>query len=646
MQAAQKGAADDSEKRQLIDVELEKINYTLRDVRDVKRKNDHEARLEDAISSLQRYFPGVKGRLVKLCQPTMKRYDLAVTVAGGKDMDAIVVDTKQTGFDCIQYLRTNQIGTATFLPLDNLQVPTPSSTERIRAMLENDSRYRLACDVIACSDDSVKKAVMYAVGNSVVCEDLDSARELCFGGRNKGQQQNNARFKAVTLGGAVISKAGTMTGGVSNDDRARAGRWNDREVEKLRTRKDELEAELTDLDKADRGMTQTDRRSSRGGRTSKIEELRNRVGNMTNRLQYTESDLQFTKKKLKEQEVLVNSIAEQEEKSSKILGNLEVEIVSLNGKVQEAIQAVRDAEEEHYGPFREKTGLKDFRAYDEAVGKSREDYLKKRRTIREHLEKLKAQKKYEDGRNFDEAISKNEKALEIFKKKQADAKSRESDIEEEISKLKAKLADIESELQEAAGVEKDREDAVSTAQDAYKECLAENKKLSKTINTEESNLERLRAKLHETLQKARVEEAEIPLLGGDDTDEVTDQSSRNSRAKRREHQDDDTEDPGSSELMTQGTVISTHFSQHDDSRVMKDRNDTNRIDFSHLRKQLKERVSDRKEKELHKNFAHDIERVTAQIEGMTPNMKVRSIINFHDLLQKVEADFVLAFTGW
>ena len=86
MQAAQKGAADDSEKRQLIDVELEKINYTLRDVRDVKRKNDHEARLEDAISSLQRYFPGVKGRLVKLCQPTMKRYDLAVTVAGGKDM--------------------------------------------------------------------------------------------------------------------------------------------------------------------------------------------------------------------------------------------------------------------------------------------------------------------------------------------------------------------------------------------------------------------------------------------------------------------------------------------------------------------------------------------------------------------------------
>lgn len=540
-------------------------------------------------------------------------------------MDAIVVDTKQTGFDCIQYLRTNQIGTATFLPLDALQVPNPASTERIRAMLEHDSKHRLTCDVIACSDDSVRKAVMYAVGNSVVCEDLDSARELCFGGRNKRQQGNDARFKAVTLGGAVISTAGTMTGGVSGDNKARAGRWNDREVEKVRNRKDELETELADLDKADRGMTQTDRRASRGGRTSKIEELRNRVGNLTNRLQYSESDIQFTKKKLKEQVVLVKSIAEQEEKSSKNLDNLEVAISSFSGKVQEAIQAVRDVEEEHYGPFREQTGLKDFRAYDESVGKSREEYLKKRRAIREHLEKLKAQKKYEDGRNFDEVIAKKEKVLENLKKKLGSAKSRESDIAEAISELKAQMADIESELEEASGFEKEFEDGVSTAQAAYKEAQSENKKLSKTINTEESNLERLRAKLHETLQKARVEEAEIPLLGADDTDadEITDQSSRISRANRRGQNDGDAEDLGSSELMTQGTVMSTHFSQHDDSRVMKDRNDTNRIDLSRLQKQLKQRVSDKKEKEMHKTFADDIEKVTAQIEGMSPNMKVR-----------------------
>ena len=148
--------------------------------------------------------------------------------------DAIIVDTKQTGFDCIQYLRNNQVGTATFLPLDTLQIPNPSSTERIRAMMDQDGRYRLACDVIAY-EDNVKKAIMYAVENTVVCDDLNCARELCF-----NQGQNKQHLKAVTIGGAVISKAGTMTGGVTREDGTRAGRCGERDVEKVRERKDKL----------------------------------------------------------------------------------------------------------------------------------------------------------------------------------------------------------------------------------------------------------------------------------------------------------------------------------------------------------------------------------------------------------------------
>jgi structural maintenance of chromosome 1 len=130
------------------------------------------------------YTQGVYGRLVDLCRPTQRKYNLAVTVAGGKDMDAIVVDTKETGFECIKYLRQNQIGTATFLPLDALKIPNPASTEHIRAKLRDDSRYKLACDVISC-DESMKRALMYAVGNTVISDDLDSARELCFSTQNR-----------------------------------------------------------------------------------------------------------------------------------------------------------------------------------------------------------------------------------------------------------------------------------------------------------------------------------------------------------------------------------------------------------------------------------------------------------------------------
>lgn len=91
LESLQKSMQEDREKRISIDEELERINHTLRDMRDDRRNTDNEARIEETISSLKRYFPGVKGRLVKLCQPTMKRYDLAVTVAGGKDMVSSVI---------------------------------------------------------------------------------------------------------------------------------------------------------------------------------------------------------------------------------------------------------------------------------------------------------------------------------------------------------------------------------------------------------------------------------------------------------------------------------------------------------------------------------------------------------------------------
>jgi structural maintenance of chromosome 1 len=574
----------------------------------------------------------------------MKRYDMAVTVAGGKDMDAVVVDTKQTAFECIQYLRTNQIGTATFLPLDSLQVPNLSSTERIRSLINQDSRYRLAYDVIQCADDSVKKAVLYAVGNTVVCEDLDSARNICFGHRNKNENNEDSRIKAVTLGGAVISKAGTMTGGISSEERSRAGRWNDRDVEKLRERKEELECQLVELNKAENGVSASDRRISRGGRAGRVEELRNQLGNFTNRLQFAESDIKYTKDQLKEQQTLIKSVSTQITKVSKTLQDTELLVESLNNEVQKIIQQVKDAEEEHYGPFRESTGMTDFRAYDEALGKAREKFLKKRTTIREHLETLKAQKKYEEDRNFDEVLSKKEKEISILEKKLAKAKISEDKINKSVSAHKAKLANVEAELEDANNVEKRYEDEVCSAQADYKEAQTNGAKLSKTLNSEEADIERLRVKLHETLQKARVEEAEIPFAGDAEESESNISNSSNSQLipKRRSSRSksEKSDSQGSSDPQTQGTFASMHFSQADDSRVVKDRHDTDRIDFSSLREDLKNRLSDKKEKDLLKRFEDSIESISAQIEGMAPNMKAGDAFDaVVDQLEECNEDF-------
>jgi structural maintenance of chromosome 1 len=105
LESLQKTASDYQTKRDSIDTQLDQINNMLRMAKDDRRKDKEEERIASAISALKRHFPGVKGRLVDLCRPSQNRYNLAVTVAAGKDMDAVVCDTKQTAFDCIKYLR-------------------------------------------------------------------------------------------------------------------------------------------------------------------------------------------------------------------------------------------------------------------------------------------------------------------------------------------------------------------------------------------------------------------------------------------------------------------------------------------------------------------------------------------------------------
>jgi len=658
LKEVQKSSQEAQANKEKIDAELEQINNSLREAKDSRRKNKDEERLQQAIASLKRHFPGVQGRLVDLCRPTQRRFNLAVTVAAGKDMDAIVVDTKTTAFECIRYLREHRVGTATFLPLDTIKAPTPASTDRLRAMCEQDgnSRFRLAVDVIAC-DDSVRKAVQYAVGNAVVCDDLDSAREICFSSRNRrGGGSEQARIKAVTLGGAVISKAGTMTGGVTNDDTNRAGRWDDQAMQKLRERKEELEVERADLDNSAGRTTRGGRGGNRReGHASRIEELRNNIGNLRNRSQYAQSDLQYTKTKLAEQNSLLSSSTKQIGKLDKDLNKAEKAVETANAKVEATKQQVKDAEEEHFRPFREATGVSDFRQYDEIMGKKREEYQKKRRAIREHLVKLTEKKAYEDKRDFDKPLAKAEKRLKDRKAKLKEAEEREEELLEQIADKKANLANAEEDLKEVQEREKEQDGLVREAQREHSEAQAEQLRIQKAINAETGSLERLRGKLHETLQKARVDEVDLPLVRSsndeedddddDDDDEEEDDEagsgskSRKRKGRKRGNKDDDEEDEDEemeetgtssagassdghfSNPMSQESNLSTHFSQRDDIKVIKDRKDAGRVDFEQLDRKLRKRLSDRDEKKLRKEFEDDINKLSAQIEGMSPNLR-------------------------
>jgi len=624
----QKTAAEYRTKRHNIETQLDGINNTLRQAKDDRRKDKEEERILNAIGALKRHFPGVKGRLVDLCRPSQQRYNLAVTVAGGKDMDAIVVDTKRTATDCIKYLRDQRIGTATFLPLDSIQVPSSESTERLRAMAENDKRYRLAADVIRVSDESNRRAVLYAVGNTAVCDSLDVAREICFqrGGGRGGH--GGESIKAVTLKGAVISKAGTMTGGVTKDDVNKAGRFSDQKLEELRSQKEVLETQKENLDaEAGRGS---------GSHTAKAEDLRNTIGNLRNKEQYSKSDLEYTKKKLKEQISLVKSSKKTFAKLEQQTITSEEDVTEANNLVEQSRQGVRDVEEEHFAPFREETGISDLRAYDEAIGKAREDFVKKRTDIREHLAKLTAKKKYEDDKDFDTKLAKALKKKTNHETQLKEAEETEEKLLSEVAEVKAKLADAESTLKQATEEEQAKEEVVREARSVLKEAEGDYNKVAKTLNSEESDLMVLRQKLHETLQKARVDEVELPMLDAEDMEEDEEQEAEgsqvsSSRSSRRDSTQSATQD---------STASSQHFSQREDSKVVKDRKEAGKVDFSTMDEDLKMRRSASEEDKLRKKFEGKISKFTQEIEGIAPNMKASDAFNtMTEMVKETVDDF-------
>ncbi len=68
------------------------------------------------------FFTFQYGRLVDVCQPSHKRFQLAVTKVLGKHMMSIICDTEQTARDCITYMKEQRAEMETFLPLSYLDV--------------------------------------------------------------------------------------------------------------------------------------------------------------------------------------------------------------------------------------------------------------------------------------------------------------------------------------------------------------------------------------------------------------------------------------------------------------------------------------------------------------------------------------------
>ena len=141
---------------------------------------------------------GIHGTVSHLGRADAK-YSLALDVAAGARSQNIVVDTDATAQRCINHLKENKYGIATFLPLNKIK--TRIIEDQVKGLLNDKAVHGLAVNLIKHKPE-YKNVFSYIFGSSVIVDNLEAARRIGIG-----------RARMITLEGDLLEPSGAMIGG-------------------------------------------------------------------------------------------------------------------------------------------------------------------------------------------------------------------------------------------------------------------------------------------------------------------------------------------------------------------------------------------------------------------------------------------------
>ncbi|KAH9061732.1 cohesin complex subunit psm1 [Lactarius deliciosus] len=385
----------------------ETVNENSEQLSKVKQQLEDRQSERNRINRLEAELNGVRGRLVDLCKPTQRKYETAISVVLGRNIDAVVVDEERTAIDCIEYMRNQRAGQATFIPLDTIQVK--SVNDKFRSFAKG---ARLAVDVIQY-EPAMERAIHHACGNALVCDTMEVARYVCY---EKGQE-----VKAVTLEGTVIHKSGLITGGRSSHDSSK--KWEEKDIQGLSRSRDNIQSQLSELAK------QKPRNQEDDNLISELTRLESVLQVARDDLSACNHKLQGIKDELKHIDRSLRQISPEYKKARNALDGLHEEI-------QRFASVVDAAEDGVYGDFCREIGKPEARLrFETQIARLT------------HL----SQFEEEQLKRFQEAPQSEEENLRSFLTMQEGI----GELEEEMSRLKGSLDEKSKVVDDAKRAEKE-----------------------------------------------------------------------------------------------------------------------------------------------------------------------------------------------
>ncbi|KAM8952320.1 structural maintenance of chromosomes protein 4 [Pelodytes ibericus] len=277
-------------------------------------------------------IPGIYGRLGDL-GAIDEKYDVAISSSCGA-LDHIVVDTIDTAQECVNFLKKQNVGVATFIGLDKMKV-----WEKGLDKIQTPENIPRLFDMVKVKDEHIRPAFYFALRDTLVADNLDQATRVAF--------QKNKRWRVVSLQGQIIEQSGTMTGGGGKVVKGRMGssvmvEISDEQLQKMESKltydsgraatiqdhKAQLEEELAKLRPATRQMKNTFEKY-----TASLQNLSEQEVHLKAQVKELESNVAAAapdKNQQKQMEKTLETFKKEYEKAAEKSGKVEAEVKRLH----------------------------------------------------------------------------------------------------------------------------------------------------------------------------------------------------------------------------------------------------------------------------------------------------------------------------
>ncbi|MBR9676767.1 chromosome segregation protein SMC [Candidatus Woesearchaeota archaeon] len=429
------------------------------------------------ILDLKNKMRGIYGTVSELGE-VQSKYSQALQVVAASKLNSIVVEDDKVAAECIKHLKTNRLGTASFLPLNKIR-SRPISPEALTAS-KAVGAHGLAIDLVSY-DVKFKKVFSYAFGSAIVVDNIDVARRIGIG-----------VAKMATLEGDLTDLSGAMHGGFRSKTRGSGfkekelnrdikeyeevinqktsvierlqsnQKANDDSIERLRNHKASLEGDIITLEKT-LHLDSDDMQASRvqkselqeeiGSVDKTLSELSNNISSANKEIAQVKIEKQQLRNKiselrnprlLAELNALEQKRTELREKNirySSDIKNIEENIGSiLSSEVENTQRIIKQLEKERLDFTDEQKGLK------EKIKTLQEDVKIKEAAQKEFYQKYKGL--FTKRQATDDAMRASEQKLAVAQEKTKDLELKINGVSLEQARIKAEKAALDKEFEE------------------------------------------------------------------------------------------------------------------------------------------------------------------------------------------------------